>query len=152
MQEVVKLLKAMIFGENNNEINSIIHSENKAGLLKKTTSYSISSNIACMHSNNSELFISKLMQEFNLKLIDNECKHILNQAEKLFFEIYDITDSINILINKLIELLIKTQNEGNNFNETEHFINQCIFLSNRTSNDIFEWLKENQVELRYIFF
>src|SRR6266498_2498575 len=153
MQEVVKSLKAIIFGENNDEIDSFIHSENKAGLLKKTTSYSASSDIACMHSNHSELFISKLMQEFNLELIDTEFNsQILNQAEKLFLEIFDIADSINVLIDKIIELLIKTQNEGNNFNETEHFINQCIFLSNRTSNDIFEWLKENQVESRYIFF
>ncbi len=48
------------------------------------------------------------MQEFNLELIDIE----LN-------EIYDMADNINVLINKLIELLIKTQNEGNNFNETD---------------------------------
>jgi len=54
MHEFVKSLKAIIFGENNDEVNSIIHSENKAELLKKTTSYSAS----CMHSNNSELFIS----------------------------------------------------------------------------------------------
>src|SRR5688572_7495620 len=101
MQEVVKSLKAIIFGENNNEINSIIHLENEAELLKKTTSYSASSDIVRMHSNNSELFISKLLQEYNLGSIDNEYKHILNQAEKLFFEIYDIADSISVLINKL---------------------------------------------------
>src|SRR6266542_2109406 len=142
----------MIFGENNDEIDSF-NSENKAELLKKTTSYSASSDIVCMHSNNSELFISKLMQEFNLELIDTEFNsQILYQAEKLFFEIYDIADSINVLVDKLIGLLIKTQDEGNDFNETEHFINQCIFLSNQTSNDIFKWLKENKVESRYIFF
>src|SRR6266545_6477404 len=76
----------------------------------------------------------------------------LIQAEKLFLEIFDTADSINILIDKLIGLLIKTQDEGNNFNETKHFIDQCIFLSKQTSNDIFEWLKENQIESRYIFF
>ena len=57
-----------------------------------------------MHSNNIELSLSKLIQEYNLALIDNECKHILSQAEKLFLEIFDTADSINILIDKLIEL------------------------------------------------
>src|SRR6266540_3850168 len=69
-----------------------------------------------------------------------------------FLEIFDIADNIKILIDKLIGLLIKTQDEGNNFNETKHFIDQCIFLSKQASNDIFEWLKENQVESKYIFF
>src|SRR6266498_4218421 len=83
-------------------LDSFIHSENKAELLKKTTTYSASSDIASMHSNNSELFISKLMQEFNLELIDTEFNsQILYQAEKLFFEIYDIADSINVLVDKL---------------------------------------------------
>jgi len=113
---------------------------------------STSVDMACMYSNNSELFISKLIQDYNLELVDNEYKHILNQAEKLFLKIFDITDGINILIDKLIRLLIKTQDEGNSFNETKHFINQCIFLSNQTPYDIVEWLKENQVESRYIFF
>ncbi|CAI2175459.1 6465_t:CDS:2 [Funneliformis geosporum] len=107
-----------------------------------------------MYSNNSDLFLSRLMQDLNLETIYNECNshHILYQAEKLFMEIYDIEDSINTLIDKLINLLIKSQDEGNNFNETEHFINHCIFLSTRNSYEIFEWLKENQVKSHYQFF
>ena len=151
MQEVVKSLKAMIFGENNDEINSIIHSANKIESIESPNDIHFDST-SPMHSNNIELVLSKLIQEYNLALIDNECKHILSQAEKLFLEIFDTADSINILIDKLIELLIKTQDEGNNFNETKHFINQCISLSNQESSDIFEWLKENQLESRYIFF
>ena len=60
-----------------------------------------------MHSKSSELFISRLMQDYNLESIDNECKFILNQAEKLFSEIFDTKDNINNLIDKLIVLLIK---------------------------------------------
>ncbi|CAI2188115.1 17863_t:CDS:2 [Funneliformis geosporum] len=67
-------------------------------------------------------------------------------------EIHDIEDSINTLIDKLINLLIKTQDDGNNFNETEHFINHCIFLLTRNLYEIFEWLKENQVKSYYQFF
>ncbi len=101
---------------------------------------------------NFELFISKL-QDYNLESIDNDSiSHILYKAEKLFSEVFNTADSIRIFIDKLIEFLIKTQDDENNFNETKHFINQCIFLSNQFSNDIFEWLKENQVEIKYIFF
>ncbi|CAI2192569.1 17971_t:CDS:1, partial [Funneliformis geosporum] len=106
----------------------------------------------CMNSNNSELFLSKLIQEFNLDSINNEGHlHILHQAEKLFLKVFDVEDNIDTLIDKLIILLIKTHNEGNGFNETKNFINQCIFLSNKDSNDIFEWLKENQVESKHVF-
>ena len=52
----------------------------------------------------------------------------------------------------MITLLIKTQDEGNSINEARHFINHCISLSNQSSNDIFEWLKENQSKSPYIFF
>ncbi|CAI2171713.1 381_t:CDS:2 [Funneliformis geosporum] len=106
----------------------------------------------CMNSNNSELFLSKLIQEFNLDSINNEGHlHILHQAEKLFLKVFDVEDSIDTLIDKLIVLLIKTHDEGNDFNETKHFIIQCIFHSNKNSNDIFEWLKENQVESKHVF-
>src|SRR5688572_7120882 len=132
MREVVKSLKTMISGENNDEIDS----ENKIELLKETISYSSSSDIACMYSNDSGLFVSKLIDEYNLESVDKDYKHILNQAEKFFFESYDLADSINVFMDKLIELVIKTQNEGNDFNETERFVNQYIFLSNRTTNDI----------------
>ncbi len=138
MQQVVKSLKSIIIEENNNDI---IHpTENKMELPNDMHSYS-----TCTQSNNSELFISYTL--------DNKYKpHILNQAEKLFLEIFDAADSMDILIDKLIVLLIKTQDEGNNFNEMKNFIDQCIFLSNQKSNDIFEWLKENQIESKYLFF
>src|SRR3989337_1598731 len=141
MLEIVKSLQSIIFGENNNEIDSVIQPETKKGLPNST-----SADIACMYSKNSELYISNLIKDYNLESIDNECKHILNQAKKLFVEIFDTEDSLNIFIGKLIGLLIKTQDEGNNFNETGYFIIQCINLSNLTSNDIFKWLEENQME------
>ncbi len=136
----------MIFEENNNNtIHPIINTENKMELLNDIHSYS-----TCMQSKNSELFISRLMQNYNL---DNKCKpHILSQAKKLFSEISDAADNMNVLVNKLIVLLIKAQDEGNNFNEMKHFIDQCIFHLNQKSNDIFEWLKENQIESKYLFF
>ncbi|CAI2191979.1 19783_t:CDS:1, partial [Funneliformis geosporum] len=113
---------------------------------------SASSNMPCMNSNNSELLLSKLIQEFNLDSINNEGHlHILHQAEKLFLKVFDVEDSIDMLIDKLMVLLIQTHDEGNDFNETKHFINQCIFHSNKNSNDIFEWLKVNQVESKHVF-
>ncbi|CAB4380858.1 unnamed protein product [Rhizophagus irregularis] len=147
IHQVVKFLKQVIFGENNDEINSL---EIKTELLQENHPQSIISDLACMLSNNSieymlsnnsELYLSKLM----LDHLNNEINSIiLNQAEKLFSEIFNVTDNINILTDKLIMLLIKTQDEGNNIDETKLFINHCIFLSNQTSNVIFEWLKENQ--------
>src|SRR4051812_32789446 len=105
--------------------------------------------MACMFSDNSELCLSKLIQDH---LSNEYISAILNQAEILFSEIIDIADSINILIDKLITLLIKTHEEGNSIDETKHFINHCISLSNQTSNDIFEWLEKNQIKSSYIFF
>ncbi|CAI2196892.1 12129_t:CDS:1, partial [Funneliformis geosporum] len=53
-------------------------------------SNSASPNMPCMHSNNSELFLSKLIQEFNLDSINIEGHlHILHQAEKLFLKVFD---------------------------------------------------------------
>uniref|UniRef100_U9SX76 Protein kinase domain-containing protein n=1 Tax=Rhizophagus irregularis (strain DAOM 181602 / DAOM 197198 / MUCL 43194) TaxID=747089 RepID=U9SX76_RHIID len=156
IHQVVKFLKQAIFGENNDEINNSL--ENKTELLQENHSQSIIPNLACMlsnnsieymMSNNSELYLSKLI----LDHLNNEVNlDILNLAEKLFLEIFNITDDINILIDKLIILLIKTQEEENSIKETKHFINHCISLSNQTSSDIFEWLKENQTNSSYIFF
>ncbi|CAI2167752.1 11179_t:CDS:2 [Funneliformis geosporum] len=85
-----------------------------------------------------ELFLSKLIQEYNLESIDNEGNpHILYQAKKYFLEIFDEEDSMEVLIDKLILLLIKTQDDGNGFNETRHLINQCILLSNREAFKLF---------------
>ncbi|CAI2167257.1 5712_t:CDS:2 [Funneliformis geosporum] len=109
--------------------------------------------MALKHSFN--LTIKEIVNEdCNLETIYNEysLQHVLIQAEKLFMEIYDMDDSIDILVCKLIRLIIKTHDEGNNCNETEHLINHCIFLSNRTSNEIFEWLKEHQLNSKYQFF
>ena len=61
------------------------------------------------------------------------------------------SDNVNILIDKLIILLIKVQDEGNDFNETKYFINNCITLSSQSIDDVLNWLKENQKELKYIF-
>src|SRR5947208_3144733 len=99
MQQVVKSLRAIIF-EENNETNPIYHTENEMELSQQITSieemiYMHSDNsISCMFSKNSELFLSKLY-------LDNEyIPDILNQAEKLFLEIFNIVDNIKFsLIN-----------------------------------------------------
>ncbi|GBB84536.1 hypothetical protein RclHR1_01110021 [Rhizophagus clarus] len=145
--QVVKSLKKIVFGESNNNINSLENKEE--GLLRETPYQSIITNLGSTLSDNSELYLSKLIQNH----LNNEYNFdVLNQAEKLFLEIFDISDSINILVDKLITLLIKTQDEGNYLNETKYFINHCISLSNQTLNDIFEWLKENQTKSPHIFF
>ncbi|CAI2179973.1 8911_t:CDS:2, partial [Funneliformis geosporum] len=61
-------------------------------------------------------------------------------------------DNNNILIDKLFKLLIKIVNEGKNFDETKDFLNKCIILSARSTDDIFNWLNENQNESKNIFF
>ncbi|CAI2174991.1 20094_t:CDS:2 [Funneliformis geosporum] len=148
LQQVVDSLRAII-SEDYDTFQSIIHTKNK---IKSQSDMHSNSASFIMYSNNSELFLSKLIQEINLESIVNERhSHILHQAEKLFLKIFDVEDSIDILIDKLIVLLIKTHDEGNDFNETKHFINQCIFLSNQNSNNIFEWLKENQVESKHVY-
>src|ERR1051325_2670746 len=80
--------------------------------------------------------------------------YILKQVEKLFDGSFDITDNIETVINKLITLLIKIQDEkGYNFIETNQLIGQCILtLSSKTSENIFSWLVEKQTKPQYIFF
>ncbi|GES75152.1 kinase-like domain-containing protein [Rhizophagus clarus] len=141
--QVIKSLKKIISDEDNNKI------ENNEKLIQDTPSQSIMTDVACMLSNNSEFYLSKLIQNHFNNEYDMD---ILNQAKKLFLEIFDTKDSVDIVIDKLIKLLIRTQDEGNNINETKHFIDHCISLSNQTLNDIFEWLKENQTKSPYIFF
>ena len=85
MQQVVKSLKKIIFKD---EVNSIVHIE-KVESQQTTHSQPIIMEVACMYSNDSELFLSKLMQDYNY------------------------------LFDKLITLLIKTQDEVNTFSETK---------------------------------
>jgi hypothetical protein len=116
IHQVVKFLKRIIFGEiNDDEINSF--ENNKIESLQESHSQSIMPDLSCMLSNdsivymlskNSELYLSKLIQDHLNNDVDPD---ILNQAERLFLEIFDITDNINILIDKLIALLIKTQDD-----------------------------------------
>src|SRR6266498_6098145 len=66
-------------------------------------------------------------------------------------EIVDSADSTNILIDKLIVILIKMHNEDTDYNEVNHFIKVCITLSSKSIDDVFNWLKENQNESKYVF-
>ena len=93
------------------------------------------------------------MLNYNLDVENEIPLYILKQAEKLFNEIFDLTDNIEIFIDKLIMLLIKIQDKrGYNFIETNRFIGQCITLSNLTPSNISDWLKNNQTKSQYIFF
>ncbi|CAI2176945.1 20037_t:CDS:1 [Funneliformis geosporum] len=62
------------------------------------------------------------------------------------------TDNINIFIQKLFILLIEIQDEGKDYYETRDFINECIILSTRSTDDVIKWLKENQNESKHVFF
>ena len=37
------------------------------------------------------------------------------------------------------------------FYETKRFINNCIDFSSQSIDDVFNWLKENQNESKYVF-
>ncbi|CAI2188211.1 15613_t:CDS:1, partial [Funneliformis geosporum] len=67
-------------------------------------------------------------------------------------EMIDSTDKINNLIDKLFILLIKQLDEGKNFDKMKHYLNICITLSTRSTDDIFNWLNENQNESKYVLF
>ena len=108
---------------------------------KELPNESLSSDLlqASMEGNTFDLSICDLIEDYDLESIENDCNpDILVQAEKLFMEIFNSEDTTSILIDKLITLLIKTQDEGGSFIESKYFINQCITLS----NDIFNWLLE----------
>ena len=74
-----------------------------------------------------------------------------DEYEPVISEIVNSKDNVNILIDKLIALLIKTQDNGKDFNETKHLIHKCITLSSQSIDDIFSWLKVNQNEPKYLF-
>src|SRR5436190_1579628 len=99
----------------NEEINFITHVEIKKELSKE--SYLI------------------VDDDFNLDTIENKVPtYILKKAEDLFKENFNSTDSIDIIIDKLITLLIKTQDGGYNFIEIKQLINQYIFYFNQILN------------------
>src|SRR6266542_2488952 len=151
MQQVVSSLKSIISPDYNDEIDFDIHVENK----KELPNESLSSDLlqASMEGNTFDLSICDLIEDYDLESIENDCNpDILVQAEKLFMEIFNSEDTTSILIDKLITLLSKTQDEGNTYKESKYFISHCITLSNKTLNDVFNWLLENQTKPQYVFF
>ncbi|CAI2170127.1 16185_t:CDS:2 [Funneliformis geosporum] len=66
-------------------------------------------------------------------------------------EMINSTDNFSIQIDKLFKLLIHMQDDDKDFDEIKHLINRCISLSDRSVNDIYDWLKESQKELKNIF-
>ncbi|PKK65004.1 kinase-like protein [Rhizophagus irregularis] len=140
IQKVVSSLKSIISHENNGEINSIVHVENTENKVSKEDEFT-------------DLVISDFILKYDLDdMTENEIPlYILKQAKKLFDEISGLT--IEKIVDKLITLLIKVQDKrGYNFMETNQFINQCINLYDQIpSNDIFNWLVNNQTKPQYIF-
>src|ERR1044072_6709778 len=143
MQQVVLSLKSIIFQEHDDEISSIIHAKNEE-LSKENFSDSIST----IDDEFDDLVISDYLLNYNLDMNNEIPPYILKQAEKLFNEMFDLTDTnIEIVINKLIMLLIKIQDKkGYNFMETNQFISQCITLSNLTTSNISNWILNNQTD------
>src|SRR2546423_1930339 len=92
IQQVAEFL-AKIIVEKNNENNSTTRTENKKELSSIIYPQSTIMEAPCTHSKASELLLNKLIQDYNLEYNSD----ILNQAEKLFLEIFDIADAINIL-------------------------------------------------------
>ena len=102
-----------------------------------------------------DLVIEDFIQDYNLDAKEGEIPlYILKQAEKLFKEMFDLTENdTNANVDKLIMLLIRMHDEkGYNFMETNQFINQCISLLNQSQNIILDWLLKNQTSSQYIFF
>ena len=143
IQQVVLSLKSIIFQEHHDEISSIVHAKNEE-LPKENFSDSIST----IDDEFDDLFISDYLLNYNLDMNNEITPYILKQAEKLFNEMYDLTDTnIEIVIDKLIMILIEIQDKkGYNFMETNQIISQCIFLSNLTQSNISNWLINNQTK------
>src|ERR1051325_11055952 len=103
-----------------------------------------------------DLVISDYILNYDLDAIENNKipPYILKQVEKLFDKIFGSTDDTKTIVDKLITLLIKTQDdEGYNFMETNQLIGRCVItLSSKTSDNISSWLMENQTKPQYIFF
>src|ERR1043166_3142719 len=101
IQQIVSSLKSIISPqENNEEINSIIHAE-----IKKTKPISLSID------DDIDLVIGDFIKDYNLDEENEIPPYILKQAEKLFKEMFDLTDDTNIVIDKLIVLLIRIHDE-----------------------------------------
>ena len=146
IQQVISSLKSIISQEQNDEISSIIHKEIKIELQNEN-----SSPFMPLDNEINDLVISDY---YYLDAIENNKipPYILKQVEKLFDGLFDLTDNTETVINKLIKLLIKIQDEkGYNFMETNQIIDQSINHSDQTSSNIFSWLMENQTKPQYIF-
>src|SRR6266540_6099264 len=75
----------------------------------------------------------------------------MSKSNSYISEIINSAVNINILIDKLITLLIKVQDESKNFSETKYFIKNCITISSQSIDDVLKWLKENQNKSKYVF-
>ncbi len=142
IQQVVLSLRSIISQDDDEitQIIPIIHA------IKTSEKFSYSMSI----DNEFDDFV---ISDYLLDNLDTENEilpYILKRAEKLFNEIIDLKDSVEIVIDKLIILLIKIQDKkGYNFAKTSQFISQCINLAQRKISD---WLIDNQTESQYIFF
>ncbi|CAI2166132.1 317_t:CDS:2 [Funneliformis geosporum] len=110
--------------------------------------------VSCANWKGSETIMAlKLSHNLSIKevvnVVNEQFTTYLHQAEKLFLEIHDKEEYINTFIDNLIRLLNKTLDEGNDFNESEHFINHYMLLSDRSSN---EWSNKNQMKSKYQIF
>ncbi|CAB5396033.1 unnamed protein product [Rhizophagus irregularis] len=83
---------------------------------------------------------------------DNNNNSII--SDYLIKEIFDLKDDVKMIIDELIKIIIKIQDKiGYEINIMRQIINKNISLIKQPiSNNIYDWLIENQSSSQYIFF
>src|ERR1044072_6805022 len=101
MQQVISSLKAIISPVSDNKIHSNIYVNDK-----KESQNIVSFSTVNVDIGTFDFSISDLIEDYDLESVENGCNpDILVQAEELFRELFDLKDTIDILVDKLITLL-----------------------------------------------
>ncbi|GBC38023.2 kinase-like domain-containing protein [Rhizophagus irregularis DAOM 181602=DAOM 197198] len=145
IQQVVLCLKSMIKQDINEEKNSTKFIKN---VIEKEPSNEDFDN---MMDNDYNFFIG---DDFSNSLIDDDFDLNMNDIiqKNLLIDITD-SDDVGKIIDKLIDHLIKLHDElGYGFAGAKQIIEQNIKYINQPLDDILDWLNDNQISSKYIFF
>ncbi|PKC10703.1 kinase-like protein [Rhizophagus irregularis] len=145
IQQVVLCLKSMIKQDINEEKNSTKFIKN---VIEKEPSNEDFDN---MMDNDYNFFIG---DDFSNSLIDDDFDLNMNDIiqNNLLIDVTD-SDDVGKIIDKLIDHLIKLHDElGYGFAGAKQIIEQNIKFINQPLDDILDWLNDNQISSKYIFF
>ena len=148
MRDVVLILKSIIFPDQYHMINNIIVGKEE-NLFQKSLDI------------NGDLILDNILDVINYESSSSlqsqppVQSNIIDPIQTRSRNSFDSTfkNNINhIIVDELITAIIKKHDVGYTFNQIQELINQKILQLNQFTNNLVNWLKENQEKSKYIWF